>query len=314
GKVAKARQSTVKAESSACAGVQPAFAKTDATTVNAAAENQDALLFSDLLGSNLDLAVLTGKAAAKCQSVTAKGFEDMLNTILGQYNKCAKRHVTLGSSREDLKTSCVESLFNDNDRNSPFFIQDLTDFVTNPFLFKCPDGKDFVDNDVVIPGYCRHQENINLWGLCIEQRVKCRACLMINQMDNLSVDCDYADDQRHNQSCPPSIPYQLPGVACGNVVDGRIESGDLAIPYIGITDEYELILAQQTTLNLQLDATGLSDFAVGVLDDNYQLVLSGLPPLSATLKAGHYTVLVIHGALATPPSVYPYELSVGCTS
>jgi hypothetical protein len=48
------------------------------------------------------------------------------------------------------------------------------------------------------PGACEGQGE---FAQCVDTLVGCRACLMINAMDDLSKDCDGFDDGTLNASC-----------------------------------------------------------------------------------------------------------------
>ena len=44
--------------------------------------------------------------------------------------------------------------------------------------------------------------NLNQVETCVIAVARCEACLKINAFDNLNLDCDQADDQDVNGSCP----------------------------------------------------------------------------------------------------------------
>jgi hypothetical protein len=37
---------------------------------------------------------------------------------------------------------------------------------------------------------------------CVIEAARCEACVKINVFDDLNLDCDQADDQTANESCP----------------------------------------------------------------------------------------------------------------
>jgi hypothetical protein len=56
---------------------------------------------------------------------------------------------------------------------------------------------------VSLPG-CHPEDPNDPWepARCMDERVKCRTCLMVNQADGLDQDCDQFDDGGSNGSCP----------------------------------------------------------------------------------------------------------------
>jgi hypothetical protein len=72
---------------------------------------------------------------------------------------------------------------------------------------------------------------------CIDQRVECRTCLMLNQMDGLTEDCDLFDDGAKNFSCLDDTPRASVGCGAGAFAAG---THPLTLMYGGLLRTYDV--------------------------------------------------------------------------
>ncbi len=57
--------------------------------------------------------------------------------------------------------------------------------------------------DTIFRGSCGEgSPDLGQVEACVITAARCEACLKINAFDNLNLDCDQADDQTANGSCP----------------------------------------------------------------------------------------------------------------
>ena len=57
--------------------------------------------------------------------------------------------------------------------------------------------------DTIFPGACGAGDpNLRQVEACVIEAARCEACVKINVFDDLNLDCDQADDQTANDSCP----------------------------------------------------------------------------------------------------------------
>lgn len=228
GKVAKDMLKTQDFEDKFCSevGSIPEFglpSGTIASTVNNAAQNNELRLVDDIFGQNLDAAIIdcdVSKDGCKCQDKVAKDMEKLMATKLKEFIKCKKFALKDGkspflsgaASAADLE-DCVDNPLTDGSiaQDSKGKIGKKGDKLAKDIFKKCYDKPDVpVDIATAFPNLCSDKDpsggetlGANELAQCIDERVECRACLMINEMDNLNVDCDTFDDGNANGSCPP---------------------------------------------------------------------------------------------------------------
>ena len=66
---------------------------------------------------------------------------------------------------------------------------------------KCDDLDEALALDTVFAGSCGDPDLSNVED-CVIAAARCQACLKIDAFDDLNLDCDQADDQNANGSCP----------------------------------------------------------------------------------------------------------------
>jgi hypothetical protein len=137
------------------------------------------------------------KETAKCQLAMLKRADKLENAVLKEINK-AKR---LAIKEETTDTAAaleaeLETVFASNAKVTRF--QDrLVKQVDNACaVLQVPPA-------TVFPGTCgAGTPSLRDVEVCVIAAARCEACLKINGFDDLSLDCDQADDQLSNGSCP----------------------------------------------------------------------------------------------------------------
>jgi hypothetical protein len=204
GKVLKAAKKTATREGRRCdpLDVPPRFAYTDSPIVNAATVDGALALTYEIFGGPpvLDANLVTradDKETAKCQLEMLKRAYKLENTVLKEINKAKKQAlkdetVDSGAALE-LKLRAVLS---SNDR-----INKAQDRLVKGVDRKCAVLQ--AAPDTVFSGACGEGDpNLSEVEACAIAASRCEACVKINTFDDLNLDCDQADDQTANGSCP----------------------------------------------------------------------------------------------------------------
>ncbi len=216
GKIAKREGKTSAHETSFCTtpGVVPNFAKEDSVTVNDAAEQASIDLLHDLFGNPIDNGLFvceTHPDQCYCQRFMSKWIHKLAATMPRVFRKCKKAALKVGKdpffdgadSGDDIETCWDNSGMDPN----------LLSVAANP---NNQLGKIVANLTAEYQNYCVDQgvdtvvfsgpECNGLGGDvardCVIDRVECRTCLMINTMDNLTIDCDTFDNGVADLSCP----------------------------------------------------------------------------------------------------------------
>ncbi len=193
GKVAKAVQKALSAESKKCTGTPPTFGATDADMLSNAAIQKELDLVHDVFGSDLDLVIIReaeDKADSKCQQAAAKAMKKCQAAKLKDFNSCKKN---------GLKDESIQSFVD----LQACMGADLKGKVTKAceskldatITSKCGG----LDLGTLFPG-CGTGDPGAL-GDCLDRLVECRVCRALNAADALSRDCDDFDDGLTNGSC-----------------------------------------------------------------------------------------------------------------
>jgi hypothetical protein len=194
-----ANASAKTADADARCAQSPTFAYTGASAVNSAAAGNRQGLLSDLLGSPLSPAVVlqsTSKPVAACQAKVLKSVGKLLSTKLKVFNGCKKTALQTAIDAATLQAGCFAAIG--------------ASTVVDKAILKAADArtKSCADPDLstAFPGDC-NSETGAAFDTCAEILVECRACLTINEMDGLAMDCDVFDDGVANDSCgEPVVP------------------------------------------------------------------------------------------------------------
>lgn len=193
GKFGKAVQKTIDGEAKKCT-VAPAFAATDAATVNASAQDEELALTEDVFGNPLDTAIIDAgvdKTGAGCQAALVKGYEKLTATYSKTFNGCKKDELKNGANAEADISACLGQ--------DPKGKIGKTEIKLSDTPAKKCGGVDFT---TAVPGACSAAAS---WSECTDNliaRSRCRTCQAIALMDGLSFpDCDDDDDGVLNGSC-----------------------------------------------------------------------------------------------------------------
>jgi hypothetical protein len=126
-----------------------------------------------------------------------KRADNLENTVLMEVNKAKKKALKdeMVDSAAALEAK-LRVVLSSNDRITR--AQDR--------LVKGVDGKCtalLAPPDTIFPGECGEADpTLRQVEVCVIAAARCEACLKINAFDDLNLDCDQADDQTANGSCP----------------------------------------------------------------------------------------------------------------
>jgi len=198
----KAERRTLEQEDKQCFRLiqRPPFAYTDSDTVNSAAVNGALALTYKIFGgpavSDADLVKKADDSAtARCQLAMLKRADNLEHAALQELNKAKrlaiKEETTDSAAALEAK---LEPVFASSAKITRFK-DGLVRQVDNACaVLQVPPA-------TVFPGACGTGTLRDI-EVCVIGQALCQACLKINEFDNLSLDCDQADDQLSNGSCP----------------------------------------------------------------------------------------------------------------
>jgi hypothetical protein len=182
--------------------VPPPFAYTDSATVNAAAEYGARALIYKIFGGSLardaHLATLAdSKDTSRCQLEMLRRANKLENTIVKEVNKAKKQALKVEWVLSDTVLAAkLWAVFSSNDRISR----------AQGMLVKGVDKKCAAlptPPDAIFAGECSEGDpSLSEVEACVIAAARCEACMKINAFDDLNLDCDHADDQTANWSCP----------------------------------------------------------------------------------------------------------------
>jgi hypothetical protein len=202
GRVERAEDRTEDREAKRCVSPLPPFAYTGSDTVNKAAVDGALELTYAIFGGPpvLDDTLVTraeDRQTAKCQLEMLKRADKLENIVLKEVNKAKKKAIKDESvdSAAALEAE-LWAVFSSNNR-----IQRTEDRLVRQVDRKCAVLQ--VPPSTVFPGTCGEgNPNLRQVEVCVIGAARCEACLKINVFDDLNLDCDLADDQVSNESCP----------------------------------------------------------------------------------------------------------------
>jgi cysteine-rich repeat protein len=197
----------------ACSGVPPSFGPPSINAHPGAVLTAAADLRRDLLGLVPELALSTNAAVADCQAGIFKVIEKCEDVRLNQFNKCKKEGLKRGfvTNVAELQSTCFGNGATQPDPTGGKIVKLCVDKGLATIQSKCIDRGVAVDQ--AFPG-CGTTTGAGL-STCIDGRIRCRVCNLLNTVDGLVRDCDVFDDGNDaNQSCPEPT-------GCGDgVIDG----------------------------------------------------------------------------------------------
>lgn len=222
-KISKAQDKTVDDYQKRCLAEPPSFgipAGSAAETVNQAATEQSLALVADIFGSLLEPAIIScdeDKQGCKCQQAISKDYEKLAATAVKQFVKCKKNALKEGAApvlSGAMSAADLELCVDDEATSASIAadgkgkIEKKVSKLGSDIAKKCAG----IDSRRAAPGLCAGLAGDALRD-CIARRVECRVCLMLNDMDDLAVDCDVFDDGDANGSCGGTVVYETLDVA-----------------------------------------------------------------------------------------------------
>jgi cysteine-rich repeat protein len=238
-RVAAAKRKTIERGAVRCEPPLPEFAASDPNTLNEAAVEHELGLIHDIFNDDLDGRLVRrdltdpespSSVTAQCQSELAKKVQKCLETQLKEFRRCKELGLNHRTKPGQLYPG-ADTPFNDAgdvqgcmgfDRKFKIGRHCGTKLAGNVQAW-CGS----VDLGLAFPGACFDAVDL---ATCLGRLAECRFCLMVNQADALTQDCDLFDDDAANDSCPPALP------SCGDGVvqtligeeceDGNTQSDD----------------------------------------------------------------------------------------
>jgi hypothetical protein len=204
GRVGKAEGRTETQEAKKCGSLDepPLFAYTGSDTVNEAAVDGALALAYGIFGGPpvLDDNLVTraeDRETAKCQLEMLKRADKLESAVLKELNKAKKKAIKDESVNSAAALEArLWAVFSLNTR-----INNTQDRLVRRVDRKCAVLQ--VPPSTIFPGTCGEgNPNLRQVEVCVIGAARCEACLKINAFDDLNLDCDLADDQDVNGSCP----------------------------------------------------------------------------------------------------------------
>ena len=186
----------------------PAYGFTGASELNTAATSEELALLADILGDDLDAAIVSGATqirGTKCQKSIMKAWGKLSQTGIKLYEKCQKLGLKSATnpieSAADL-AACVNELATDPSGKFAKLASKIDKAVSSV----CADQ----DFGAMFPGDCPG----NGFSDCVTERVLCRTCRMIGQFAGTEPDCDTIDDDEHRlmQSSTGAAGYRVSSI------------------------------------------------------------------------------------------------------
>ncbi len=188
-KVARAEQKTAAVAATSCGGIAPEFGSTSATTVNEAAVTEAVTLIHDVLGADLDAAVIADDAdreAARCQQAVTSTLGKCLDERIKEFNRCKQSALKAGAGNAADLAACIGS--DPSGRIARRCDQSgaNTDRLRNDIARKC--GAESVDLTVAFPPCVTN--DIETLHACLASAARLRACNLIDTGDGLGATCE----------------------------------------------------------------------------------------------------------------------------
>jgi len=196
---AEARATDVEAGKCTAADAQPEFGFTGAASGIAAARSQSAAMTEDLLGGPPLAIAASGDDAYDCQARASIQSNALFERILRHALRQARLALKSGTTNSaDLTVGILDSVDGDPAVIVARAREKLHDHVDRRCIATGIDVSQHLAGDCAGAG-----ADADTLTDCIEDRVRCHACEILNGVHGSSVSCDFFDDgQSLNQSCP----------------------------------------------------------------------------------------------------------------
>ncbi len=188
-----------------CGGVPPSFGPPSINLHGTLAVQVSQNYLQDLFGATPDAVIAPNSVVLGCQTAVLKAASKCEDLRINSFNKCKKEGLKRGfvSNAIELQTRCLGSGI--NPQPDPTGGKIASTCVTVP---AAKIEKSCVNRGVALdqafPG-CGATTAAGL-AQCADERMRCRVCNLLNDVDGLERDCDLFDDGNDdNQSCaePP---------------------------------------------------------------------------------------------------------------
>lgn len=182
-----------------CGGVPPTFGPPSITAPPGLAVAAGAAILVELFGASPEAAFTDEAATRSCQGAILKEMQRCLDARLSGFNRCKKEGLKRGFVRtaEELETTCLGTGAEQPDPSGGGIAKRCVEHPTSTVAAKCTARG--VALDQAFPG-CGVANDAAL-GACFDERIRCRACLLLNAADGLARDCDVFDDGTADASC-----------------------------------------------------------------------------------------------------------------
>jgi hypothetical protein len=204
GRMAQAAGATARVEGASC-GTPPDFGFAGAASAIPAAAEASRNVIADVFGPDLGAVPPFGPT---CQTSMTRGLRNLMAAGLKEFLLCKKRGLRSGeiASAAGLE-ACMAALDSGPSRR----ILAALDGIERDLGRWCA----FFDVHDYFPGRCVHHGDL---VSCVDDRVRCRACEMLNATDGIQADCELIDDGLANGSCTASCPPEQ--VDCAGFCNG----------------------------------------------------------------------------------------------
>jgi hypothetical protein len=201
GRMARVQARTAAWEARRCDPLAPPpYAYTSSLVVNAAADAGARTLVEQIFGGppvlDADLATRANDTPmTKCQSEMLKWAGKLENTVIRELNREKKRALRDATvNTEAALEARLQTVFVDHKR-----LDNIAGLLKKKVNNKCSNLQTLPST--IFPGSCANP-NLGVVEDCVIAAARCEACLSYNDFDALNLDCDLADDESVNASCP----------------------------------------------------------------------------------------------------------------
>jgi cysteine-rich repeat protein len=304
GKVQKATSGLTSKVGSKCAG-PPAFPPidpSDTAGINAHAIQKDLSLIHWIFGADLDAVIVPQdgetKDASKCQNALVKDVLKCQDTKLKAYNECKKskldgKGTSPATGAHELEEECLHDATTGGIPDGKSKIAAACGTKLDADITKKCGSQ---DPNALFPG-CAGEE----LRACLDQKIECEVCLLLDAIDGLNRGCDKFDDGVRNGSCRCGDGILDPGEICD---DGNRDNGD------GCSASCVL----EGPIGTHVCALGADTFCVGGERDREPcedpLLHSDCPPGPPTARCIQESHIVLHNELSSPLLTLPLSGNV----
>ncbi len=223
-KVGKARAKALADADKRCASAPPSFGPPSLTAHPDLAIQTAVALLGDVVGSDIEGGLLPDKVATRCQENVIRQVHRCEDSRLREFLRCKKRGMRNGTifDAASLEAECIGTGPEQPDPLGKIAKACDTDLVKQ--IDKCTASG--VSLSQAFPA-CATTSSSDL-AACLQGRMRCRTCNLLNAVDGMSQDCDtYDDGNDGNQSCDEPTTCG-DGLIDGqeNCEDGNAASGD----------------------------------------------------------------------------------------